>query len=203
MKTCPAWLTKLSKSSIEEAIEAVGRECKPSQVIVFGRPSWGVFDALVGIPSVRCVETYTNYPDPSKVITGWKDVGDVILYPITRPSRAFTLNPKIVWIDPTGEGWSRSCDLAVLCDRNFPFDKQSAENIGSFVHRMAADAFVSVGRWEHDFPPRDFHTVELNGGHCGFHPVRVPNKKKAIFARYAFTDHAALRMGQHREKAQP
>lgn len=201
MKTCPAWLTKLSKSSIEEAIEAVGRECKPSQVIVFGRPSWGVFDALVGIPSVRCVETYTNYPDPSKVITGWKDVGDVILYPITRPSRAFTLNPKIDWINPVGEGWSQTCDLVVLSHQNFPFDGESVRNIGGFIHRMAADAFVSVGNWEHDFPPKDFHTVEINGGHCGFHPVRVPNK--ASFARCFFGEHEALRMDQHRGDAQP
>ncbi len=198
MRKFPSWLSKLRRASPEEAIEAIGRECKPSNVIVFGRPAWDVFDALVGIPSVRCVETFTNYRDPSVVITGWTDIGDDGKYPIRRRSRALALNRKIVWINPTGEGWSRSCDLVVLSDRNFPFDEQSAENIGSFVHRMAADAFVSVSKWDHDFPPRDFMTVKLNGGHCGFHPVRVSNK--ARFAESPLLDHAALRMDLQREK---
>lgn len=192
MHECPTWLTNLKASTVAQAFEVIGRECKPARIIVIGRPDWSVFDSLVGIPTVRGISVYSTYPDPSKVVVGWKDVGDVINYPVTRPSRAVSMSEKIRWINPTGEGWSQVCDLVVLSDRDFPFDADTSNYIGDFVHRMAPDAFVSVGCWEDDFPPKDFFTVELLHGHCGFHPVHVRAKKR--FSDATIDDHAGARM---------
>jgi hypothetical protein len=192
MHECPSWLTDLKGSSVGQAFEVIGRECQPAQVIVIGRPDWTVFDALVGIPTVRGIRVYNTYPDPSKVVVRWEDVGDVINYPVTRPSRAFSMSEKIRWINPTGEGWSQVCDLVVLSDRDFPFDADTSEYIGDFVHRMAPDAFVNVGSWENDFPPKDFFTVELTHGHCGYHPVHIRDKER--FSDATIDDHAGARM---------
>jgi hypothetical protein len=197
MHECPSWLTNLKGSSIQQAIEVIGIECKPQDVIVIGCPFWEVFDFLVGIPTVDTVKVSTNYKNPSTVITGWRDTGDVFQYPITRPSRAFNLNPKISWINPMWEGWSHTCDLVVLAHEYFPFDSGTSDCIGDFVHRMAPDTFISIGKWPHDFPPKDFFTVELNHAHCGFHPVHVENKRQ--FNTTTRRDHAGARIDPNRD----
>lgn len=199
----PHWLAALKGASLEKAIEVIGREFKPAEVIALGRPSWDTLDAVVGLPSVERVLVFSNYRDPSKVITGWNssdDKDDVFVRPITRPSRAVTLNRKIRWVRPDGEGWRHTCDLVVLSREDFPFHQGFADSIGEFVHCMAPDTFVSSGEWKEDFPPPDFVTQELFGGHCGFHPVHVSDKIRFNMTARKDPSGARARMGRHTDE---
>jgi hypothetical protein len=178
MKKFPRWLQDLQGLSIIEAIEVLGRECRPRRVIAVGRPCWDTLDALCGIATVEAIETYNNYKDPSRIYAGWKGEGDAVRFPITRPSRAVTLSSKICWINPAPGSWSQTCNLAVLAKDDFPFDQATLDTIGDFIDRTAIDAFVSLGNWNGNFPPASFFIVELDGGHCGIRSDRVTQNKR-------------------------
>jgi len=178
MKKFPRWLQDLQGLSISEAIEVLGRECRPRRVIAVGRPCWDTLDALCGIATVEAIETYNNYKDPSRIYAGWKGEGEPVSFPITRPSRAVTLSPKIYWINPTAGRWSQMCNLVVLAKDDFPFDQAILDSIGDFIDRTAIDAFVSLGSWNGTFPPPSFFTIELDGGHCGIRSDRVTQNKR-------------------------
>ena len=167
MEKCPRWFGELTGRTISEAIEVLGRECCPRKVITVGRPCWETLDALCGIPTVDLIETYSTYRDPSRIYTGWRGEGDPIRYPVTRPSRAVTLSPKICWINPAVGSWSQTCHLAVVAKDHFPLDPSTLDSIGDFIDRTATNAFVSLGHWNGTFPPKSFFIVELDGGHCG------------------------------------
>lgn len=164
----PDWLNDLQGAPISLAIEVLGRECGPRHVVAVGRPCWDTLDALVGVSSVEVVETYNTYKDPSRIYTGWKGNGAAVEYPVTRPSRAVSLHPKICWVNPAPGQWSRTCDLVLLAKEDFPFDEASFGSVGDLVCRTASRVFVLSGDWGDPAPPDGFFTVGLDGGCAGF-----------------------------------
>jgi len=199
---CSAWLDQLAGASFERAVEALGRELRPRRVLVLGHAGWDILDFLVGIESVETIQIFTSLSNPSLVTTGWADEDDVLRRRLTRPSRAVTLHPKISWHRLDGDGFPFTCDFLVVSQQYFVFELKTYDCIGLLIHATAADAYLTTDSWTHaDFPPKDFFDIRLVRGHCGYHPVRVPDK--SFFNRHCLSDYAGARRARRRKVAPP